>query len=159
MGYRKNLENVARRYSETLSMTQIFLLNCWAEKEVNRLCPPPIDGVISTWSQESKKSASKYYEEALEIYKKHLLVKTVIHWIIGFGLIWLVKKIIGISFAVGQADGAYRTLDAIKRAAEKAVDEGKEGFDLIRFRDNDGEDWTYVHALVKDEAMDPKDYS
>lgn len=158
MGYKKNLECVARRYSENLSMTHVFVLNCWAEKEVRREVVPPIDSIIKTWDKESAKAAEKYYEEALEIFRKHMMVKMIIYWIIGFGIIWFVKKLIGVSFAVGQCDGVYRTLDAIKRAAEDTVEEGKDGFDLIRFQDDDGK-YTYVHAMIHDEAMDNSSYS
>lgn len=101
MSYKKKLEKLANGYK--LTSTQIFILNCCADRESQDLPMPDMDNILLSCGL-CNDEAKQYYEKALDIYKKHVLVKTIVKFAVGFYLVVLVKRVLGIMYAVGRSD-------------------------------------------------------
>lgn len=153
--YKKKLEKMAKDYK--LTPAQIFILNCCADRESHELPMPEMDDILMSCNL-CNDEAKQYYEKALDIYKKHVLVKTIIKFAVGFGLVVLVKRVLGITYTVGRSDEHSSMLNKIADCAQKAAEEGKEGFDILRYQDSDDDTWNYVTASVKPEPIDDSGY-
>lgn len=153
--YKKKLEKLAKGYK--LTPAQIFILNCCADRESQDLPMPDMDDVLLSCNL-CNDEAKQYYEKALDIYKKHVLVKTIVKFAVGFGLVVLVKRVLGITYATGRSDEHTSMLNKIADHAQKAAEEGKEGFDILRYQNNDDDTWNYVTASVRPNPIDENGY-
>ena len=155
MGYKKKLEKVARNYPE-LTLAQIYVLNKIAEDEANKKDAPPIQAVTQTWGLDV--ICELYHAEALEIYKKHVLIKTIIGYIFGIGLVMLIQRAIFLAYDMGNADGKNWYRNMLCNLSEKAKEDGSNKYDILRYNKDSDEDYTYIHAVVTDKAINPDDY-
>ena len=155
MGYKKKLEKVARNYPE-LTLAQIYVLNKIAEDEANEKSVPPIQAVTQTWGLDTV--CEKYYAEVLEIYKKHVLIKTIIRYIFGIGLVMLVYRTICLTYDMGTTDGKNWYRNMLCNLSEKAKEDGTNEYDILRYNNDSNEEYTYIHAVVTDKAIDPEQY-
>lgn len=155
MGYKKKLEKIARNYPE-LTLAQIYVLNKIAEDEANKKDTPPIQAVTQTWGLTV---CEKYYAEALEIYKKHVLIKTIIGYIFGIGLVMLIQRAICLVYDMGNTDGKNWYRNMLCNLSEKAKEDGSNKYDILRYNEKDSNDeYTYIHAVVTDKAVDSEQY-
>ena len=155
MGYKKKLEKVARNYPE-LTLAQIYVLNKIAEDEANEKDAPPIQAVTQTWGLDTV--CEKYYAEVLEIYKKHVLIKSIIRYIFGIGLVMLAYRTICLAYDMGNTDGKNWYRNMLCNLSEKAKEDGSNEYDILRYREDLNKDYTYIHAVVTDKAINPDDY-
>lgn len=155
MSYKKKLEIIARNYPE-LTLAQIYVLNKVAEDEANEKDAPPIQAVTQTLGLDTV--CEKYYAEALEIYKKHVLIKTIIRYIFGIGLVMLAYRALCLTYDWGNTDGKNWYRNMLCNLSEKAKEDGNNEYDILRYREDLNDEYTYIHAVVTDKAINPDDY-
>lgn len=132
------------------------MLNKIAEDEANCKDVPPIQAVTQTWGLDTV--CEKYYAEVLEIYKKHALIKTIIRYIFGIGLVILAYRTIFLAYDMGNTDGKNWYRNMLCNMSEKAKEDGSNEYDILRYHKDLDEEYTYIHAVVADKAIDPTDY-
>lgn len=129
----KKIQKMGTKYSK-LSNEKKFVLNAVAKNQAE-FAGLRMEELIQGWTDDELEESKGYLTEANDIYRKHELLMFIVKVALTCGIVYFVMRLVGVSYAVGIAEGRQQGFKHCLNTIEKFCKEHP-GDQLIRLYDN-----------------------